>query len=546
MPFIAKLKSYFGFAKTYVKKSRDSFLYSPERTSIIEDLGSRDEAAFAGVFDQFRNYVYRYYDHYEFYPIGDFRVEIVNDAARHVSAAHDVLSTAFNNSNKSYAFMRRYVETLSNDRFAFLILAWLALQKREYKEAIANSQHVIKLDERDLRAQYILGEAYKALSSDPEFMDSSDAEWLKPLGYDLRGKYCHLAFERFFLNPTGEVYLCCPHLLPVSAGNMFEKPWTEIINSPEAIEIRNSILNGSYKYCNRLTCQALRDEAGRALITVPTADSAPAANADIPLPISKIAKKCLLTKQAAVDKAVLVNVGYDLTCNLACPQCRTSMIVATSAEKKKMEFARKYVIDGMLKSSEEIVVANSGDPFASRYYGELLQAIDKDKHRDLKKIIIFTNGVLFDQKRWESLSNLHHLTVSVAVSLDANSAETYGLVRAAGLWQKLQDNLQFLSQLRKENKIVFLQVRFVLQDCNHHELKGYVENAMELGADSIDVCRLVNVGTYTPEDYLDRCVFEEGHRNFPALLEILADPIFDDRRVNLSDLSHLWERVKAK
>jgi hypothetical protein len=80
-----------------------------------------------------------------------------------------------------------------------------------------------------------------------------------------RRLFCSNPFEWFEitqLNGRGGVYLCCPSWLDTPIGNLQYQSVNEIWNGEKAREIRRSILDGSFRYCNRSRCSFLQKESG--------------------------------------------------------------------------------------------------------------------------------------------------------------------------------------------------------------------------------------------------------------------------------------------
>src|SRR4030042_6325081 len=59
-------------------------------------------------------------------------------------------------------------------------------------------------------------------------------------------------------NREGQLFLCCPAWLATSVGNLGDQSVLEIWNSARAQDIRRSILDGSFRYCNRSLCPNLQ------------------------------------------------------------------------------------------------------------------------------------------------------------------------------------------------------------------------------------------------------------------------------------------------
>src|SRR5215204_4604807 len=128
-------------------------------------------------------------------------------------------------------------------------------------------------------------------------------------GY-LRQFVCPLPFERFDIGPNGDVLVCCGHWLPTSIGNFLTQPVHDILNSRAALAIRQSVTDGSYKYCNHLECMAM------ARNTLPHRD-------ELNRPRTRKAVADQNYRLEHVDESMF---AFDQTCNLACPSCRTHVI----------------------------------------------------------------------------------------------------------------------------------------------------------------------------------------------------------------------------
>src|SRR4051812_18978280 len=95
--------------------------------------------------------------------------------------------------------------------------------------------------------------------------DFSEANLSKPF---LRDRFCRRPFEHVEImhghgpdqsEGFGDVYLCCAGWLPKSIGNYLQQDLAHIWNSAAAREIRTSILDGSFRYCNAQACPVIQD-----------------------------------------------------------------------------------------------------------------------------------------------------------------------------------------------------------------------------------------------------------------------------------------------
>src|SRR5262249_20720113 len=77
--------------------------------------------------------------------------------------------------------------------------------------------------------------------------------------------FCSKPFTWFEVSRTseeGETFLCCPGWLERPIGNLLRSSVNEVWNSSIAADIRRSILDGSFEYCNRSRCAFLQSRSG--------------------------------------------------------------------------------------------------------------------------------------------------------------------------------------------------------------------------------------------------------------------------------------------
>ena len=74
--------------------------------------------------------------------------------------------------------------------------------------------------------------------------------------------FCSLPFTEIFLGPDGHIKTCCSS--DMSLGSLHENTIDEILNSKEAISVRQHILDGEWhsscKQCKRQESQNARSE----------------------------------------------------------------------------------------------------------------------------------------------------------------------------------------------------------------------------------------------------------------------------------------------
>ena len=338
--------------------------------------------------------------------------------------------------------------------------------------------------------------------------------------------FCRMPFDECIVSETGDVMVCCTAWLPISIGNLHEQPLAEIWNSPWALQIRASIHDGSFRYCIESHCPHLLGEAG---------------------PISK-ADEILephLRDIAAERKTHLdtgprrIYIGYDPTCNLACPSCRCDYTVAKKESFARAEQLHERVFSSPLMSTvENVWISCNGDPFSSRIYREALRTWDKARFPNLR-IEILTNGLLLTQGMWDSIRNSHGAIRQIQVSVNALHRDTVEEIQEGANYDRLMDNLRLLARLRREGAFEQYLLSFIVQARNFREMKDFIALAKELGADGVCFTSILNWGTFSDDEFNRRAIHRPGHPQHEELKALLADPVFNDPIVELGSLTPL-------
>jgi len=217
----------------------------------------------------------------------------------------------------------------------------------------------------------------------------------------------------------------------------------------------------------------------------------------------------------------VINLCYDKSCNLRCPSCRKNLIQygeKNQPDKYKQTLMINKRLLRMIHSKPHKVQLNitgSGDPFGSPSFFELLRKIYAKKN-PLVSISLQTNGVLFDEKRWEKLKNIHKLDVSAIISLDAGIKEHYDKVRVGGDWDRLMKNLQFIQSI--DLKAVRLDM--CVQNNNYNSIPEFIQIAKAHRFYSY-TSRIFNWGTFTEKDYSYHNIFDSGHPDHVKFLKVL-------------------------
>ncbi len=352
----------------------------------------------------------------------------------------------------------------------------------------------------------------------------------------LQGRFCPNPFSQFDVYENARGYVCCKSWLPDDIGDLNEQPVDVIWNSETAQRIRESIFDGSFRYCDHKLCPVIQSDS------LPTLEQA----AEDPRFTDIIRQRATRLDQLPT----FVNFCNDTSCNLSCPSCRTHRILFT--EGPELEWRRKLhdkLVDALFGQDTDrpfrINITGSGDPFASKIFRDFLFELDGSRFPNLK-VSLQTNGVLLTPRTWQRLHRIRDNIDMVIVSFDAATPETYAITRRGGHWSTLIDNVRELGRLRGSGELRYLRMDFVVQQANYREMPAFAELARELGADRASFAMVVNWGTWSEAEFAIRSIWRSDHPEFDDFLEVLRDPRLGDPIVDLGNIHEYRRRALTR
>jgi MoaA/NifB/PqqE/SkfB family radical SAM enzyme len=382
-----------------------------------------------------------------------------------------------------------------DSRVTLLVRAGLLLDLGRTVDAIEAIEHALRIQAVCITAQQLLSRA-------------------KPLDYDLSDKFCPMPFTHFSTGFRGSVFPCtCPAWVPFPIGNVLEAESADAIwNSDAAREIRRSILDGDFSYCSRTQCSFI------------TARKLPK-KSEVRTPKLRAIIENHTTRMA--DPPQMVEMNHDPTCNLACPSCRTELVVSDADDVGIYARAADRVLLPLLREVKgQTYITGGGEAFASKHFRSILRQLNRAEYPGLE-VFLISNGQLMTPHRWSEFPNLPEMISIVSVSVDAARATTYEVVRRPGKFAPLMKNLEYLAGMRREGRIRRLGLNFVVQKANFREMLEFVALADSFGADHIWFQRVTNYGAYDEATFADVDVTAPAHPDHAELLEILRDPALD-------------------
>lgn len=336
---------------------------------------------------------------------------------------------------------------------------------------------------------------------------------------NLNNKFCGRPWEFLEIHDDGglKVYNCCPNWVNHNdLGRMeyntdFENVW----NGLKSQEFRKSILDGSFKYCNKIECPFIQN------------NSLPDKNDILTGKHGNYYKSIVENETIISENSNFINLCYDVSCNLKCPSCRPNLwYLSKFTNFNEFETKRKFqekLLEYLYKCTRPITVnvTGSGDPFGSKLFWDFLQSIDGKLNSNIE-ITLQTNGVLFTEENWEKLKKIHCNVIKTVISLDAGTEETYNYTRRGGDWNKLMRNLEFISSLYKQDKIKYVRLDCVVQNKNYKEINKFINISKKYNFYCY-LSRIVNWGrgTYTNEEFKEHNIFDVNHPNHQHFLHII-------------------------
>lgn len=344
----------------------------------------------------------------------------------------------------------------------------------------------------------------------------ADSEMSFDKDLKLKGKYCYHPFNSVTIDTRGECFVCvCQAWLPISVGNILDfNSLTEIVQSPKAREIQSSIVDGTYKYCDQHTCHLIaRNELETRL------DHRP-------------------------DTVNWIVFAIDDSCNLTCPSCRTEMIFVNKGEEFEHRMKISNHITKLIQEHHQFLrftLSGDGDPFASHVYRNILENLQLTKD-DQVEIEIVTNGILA-KSHWDRMTGVHNHVTRFKISFDAGSPEVYAITRRGGDWNKLIESSEYIIKWKQKNySDMEIVANFVVQTSNYKDIHNYVNITKKLGFDEIAFQKVVDWGKWDTTGvnyFVDHAVWMDSHPNYQELVTILNDPLLNDRKVQLTNLTPL-------
>lgn len=303
---------------------------------------------------------------------------------------------------------------------------------------------------------------------------------------DLKQYVCTVPFHALEIMQNKN-YMCCASWLSKELPNGI--PIQDLWNSDEAIEIRKSVMDGSYRYCSKTKCPFLSR-----LVSLKTPTNGPI----IHINDLNDKMKIYYNEQSGVieDGPEIIQMSFDRTCNYKCPSCRVDLIVENSQGIKRVEKTIEEIDTYYSANVKTLYITGSGDPFVSVGFRNYLRNFNPKKYPKLKSIHLHTNASMWNKEMWDSMPNIHKYVKTCEISIDAGTKDTYeNITRLGGNWDNLISNLNFISTIKS---LWSVKCSFVTQQSNYNEMETFLNLMHSIFKNKTKVFfgRVTNWGTF--------------------------------------------------
>ncbi len=296
-------------------------------------------------------------------------------------------------------------------------------------------------------------------------------------------------------------------------GNLRDNTMSEVYNSEAAKRFRQTLIEGTYDYCNEENC---------------------------PYMANNILESQLVEIEKIPEYPEIVSLAYDRRCNYHCTCCisrcddKMDPVVQEKVERE-IRAALPYVKTFSANGLGEFFVSDSMMELVSEW---------KPEEIEVAKFELETNGSLLNEKNWKKVENIGDADLSVTLTVHSFEEAAYQYLSGTKMKiSQMEENLRFVKKLREEGKINFLEIAMVMQERNFRTLPDFIDRCLnEFGADKVRVRR------FLPEKAMDENIewfFDIRNPLHPyhqEYLEVMKHPVFNDPRVFKWTGEHLSNR----
>ncbi len=326
--------------------------------------------------------------------------------------------------------------------------------------------------------------------------------------------YCSKPFEEFEIDVDGNCYCCCRWWNNAYClGNIFEQSIDEIWNGNAAQELRNSILDGSYKYCNTKICLKSYNEN--------------------------------INHTPILDFPTEISLCYDYTCTARCVFCNDEIKKMSKDECEKWKYIEETKLIPLFQNAKFIRLNMTGELFVSEHSKNFVKNIVK-RYPDIKFEIV-SNGIYATKENIQDLG-IEDKIESIKFSLPSMNKRTYNKLVRNGNLNSVLANLDYISDLKRSKRIHDFRLNFVICSTNYKEIPSYIYRAESLGA-IVDFIMLSKNDSSTAflKNYEKYNVLSSNHPDYNSFISIInSNKIKNSNNANINKELYKLKKVSLK
>ena len=321
--------------------------------------------------------------------------------------------------------------------------------------------------------------------------------------------FCSMPYYYSIINGNGDVYLCCDDWCNYySIGNVLTDDFDAIFNGEKIQKFLEQFKNQKFEYCNLNKCTTAKQ-------------------------VSDEEYNKLLGEWGS-NKSRILRLTYDIRCNLQCIFCRSEF---NPNQKYDIEFAErmdKAIRKFLPKLNENgcnISINGAGEFFVSPLYRQLIKDIVKSYPNITFSLI--TNGILCSKEMLQELG-IEDKIKEIEVSVHAYTEKTYNKLVNGGNFNKVKENLNYLSDLYKQKKIKQLFMNFTVTSENYKEMLKFTKWAFSLGAVPIFL-NLINMPRVDVKVFNKLNIVDKNHLKYNDFVKTMKKLIPYKDRISIPE-----------
>lgn len=327
-------------------------------------------------------------------------------------------------------------------------------------------------------------------------------------------KYCSRPFEFMFVTRSFDER-DVPMIWPcgwVNVANAEDTDLTkysveEIWHSATFEKVRESIRDGSFRYCNCHSCPFISNNS-----------------------LEEYDEEEFIKKTIPQKYPLSFDLAYDRTCNHACPSCRQEIYKSSPKVLEENKIIEEKLLPYLNKA--KVIDSNGqGDFFASKANLGIFKKLQPE-NKDLE-IIIETNGTLFDEAHWSQIEHLSKYFLNVNITPNSFDRKTYAYLNGGfDLLDRLEENLLFVKSLREKGDIDKFTLITVVQDTNVKEIPSFIKKCFDVyNADQVTVRPIYKWNFLTEEEFWFKNVANPLHPYYQYYEELRNSEIMKHPKV---------------